>query len=148
MKYFTLIFCLVIAAGAFWYGTKLIRLYLRVKKWERVKATITRRSIVERTLASASRAGFKPSVDYSYTYNSKTFNGHKIFLVEIVNGERGFLKGAAQKFLDKIEAEPLLYVNPENPVEAVIYCDGISLYVISLFMGLLSLLIGVGNFFS
>ncbi len=148
MKIFTLIFCLVIAFVAFWYSTKLIRLYLRVKRWERVKATITQRSVVKRTLASASRASFKPSVDYSYTYNSKTYNGNKIFLVELIKGERGFLESAAQKFLDKIEPEVLLYLNPQNPEEAVIYCDGITLYFIALAMGFLSLLIGISNYFS
>ncbi len=147
MKIFTLIFCLVIALAAFWYGLKLIKLYFRVKKWERVKATITQRSVIERKSASASRAGFKPSVDYSYTYNSKSYSGNKIFLVELIKGERGFLEKAAEKFLEKIPDQINLHVNPQNPEEAVIFCEGIGLYIFVLVMGILSLLIGIGNYF-
>jgi hypothetical protein len=148
MKTFTLIFCLVIALAAFWYGIKLIRLYLRVKKWDRVKAIITQRSVVERKQTSASRAGFKPSIDYSYTYNSKTYTGNRIFLVELIKGERGFLKHAAEKFLLKIPNEINIHVNPKDPEEAVMFCEGIWLYVFVLIMGLVSLLIGIGNYFS
>lgn len=148
MKIFTLIFCLVIAFGAFWYGVKLIKLYLRVKKWDRAKATITQRSVVERKQTSASRAGFKPSVDYTYSYNSKTYTGNIIFLVELIKGERGFLKHAAEKFLNKIPNEIIVHVNPKNPEEAVIYCDGVKLYVFVLIMGLMSLLIGLLNYSS
>lgn len=146
MKFFTLIFCLAIALAAFWYGVKLIKLYLSVKKWDRVNATITQRSVVERKLVSASRAGFKPSVDYSYIYNSKTYSGNKIFLVELIKGERGFLKDAAEKFLEKIPDQIKLHVNPQNPEEAIIFCEGIGLYIFVLIIGLMSLLIGVGNF--
>ena len=103
MKIFTLVFCLVIAFGAFWYGVKLIKLYLRVKKWVKVRATVTKKIVVQRKQAAASRAGYKPSIDYSYTYNSKTYNGHKIFLVEIINGERGFMQHAAEKWIAKIK---------------------------------------------
>lgn len=148
MKIFTLVFCLVIAFGAFWYGVKLIKLYLRVKKWDRIKATITQRSVVERKQTSASRAGFKPSVDYSYSYNSKTYTGNKIFLVELIKGERGFLKTAAERFLNKIPNEVLIYVNPKKPEEAVIYCDGVKLYIIVLIIGLMSLLTGLLNYSS
>lgn len=148
MKIFTLVFCLIIALGAFWYGIKLIKLYLRVKKWDRVNATVTQRSVVERKQTSASRAGFKPSIDYSYTYNSKTYTGNKIFLVELIKGERGFLQQAAQKFLDKIPNEITIHVDPQNPEEAVLFCEGIGLYVFVLIMGVMSLLIGIGNFLS
>ena len=146
MKFFTLIFSLVIALLAFWYGIKLIKLYLRVKKWERVKATVIQRSVVKRKLSSASRAGYKPSIDYSYTYNLKTFTGNKIFLVELIKGERGFLQHAAEKWLEKIKPEIEIYVDPNNPNEAVMFCEGIALYVFVLIMGVMSLLIGIGNY--
>ena len=148
MKIFTLIFCLVIAFGAFWYGVKLIKLYLRVKKWDRVKAAVIQKSVVKRKSASASRAGYKPSIDYSYTYNSKTYNGNKIFLVELINGERGFMQHAAEKWITKIKPEIEIYVDPNNPEEAVMFCEGIALYVFVLIMGLMSLLIGLLNFAS
>ena len=146
MKIFTLIFCLAIAFGAFWYGVKLIKLYLRVKKWDRVKATVIQKSVVERKQAAASRAGYKPSIDYSYTYNSKPYTGHKIFLVEVINGERGFMKHAAEKWLKKINPDITIYVDPNDPANAVMFCEGITLYIFVLVMGLMSLLIGLLNF--
>ena len=148
MKLFTLIFCCIISFTAFWYGIKLIKLYLRVRKWEHIKATITHKSVVKRKLASASRAGFKPSIDYTYTVNGIEYAGNRIFLAEILNGERGFLKQAAEKYIEKVKPEMEIYVDPENPEEAVMNCDGITMYVAALIMGLLSLLIGVGNFLS
>lgn len=148
MKIFILIFCLVIAFGAFWYGVKLIKLYLRVKKWDKVKATITQKSVVQRKQTAASRAGYKPSIDYSYTYNSKIYNGNKIFLVELINGERGFLQRAAEKWISKIKTEIEIYVDPKNPENAVMFCEGVVLYIFVLLMGIMSLLIGLLNFAS
>ncbi len=148
MKIFTLIFCLVIACSAFWYGVKLIKLYLRVKKWCKVKATVTQKSVIQRKQAAASRAGYKPSIDYSYIYNSKTYSGNKIFLVELIKGERGFMKHAAEKWLKKINPEIEIYVDPNNPENAVMLCEGITLYIFVFVMGLMSLLIGLLNFAS
>jgi hypothetical protein len=146
MKIFILIFCLAIAFGAFWYGVKLIKLYLKVKKWDRVKAIVIQKSVVQRKQTAASRAGYKPSIDYSYSYNSKTYNGHKIFLVELINGERGFMKRAAEKWLKKIKPEIEIFVDPHRPEQAVMFCDGITLYIFILVIGLMSLLIGLLNF--
>ncbi len=145
MKIFTLIFCFVIAFGAFWYGVKLIKLYLRVKKWARIKATVTQKSVIKRKSAAASRAGYKPSIDYSYSYNSKNYTGHKVFLVEVINGERGFMQHAAEKWIAKIKPEIEIYVDPDYPEEAVMFCEGIALYVFVLIMGSISLLIGLVN---
>ncbi len=148
MKIFTLIFCCVIAFVAFWYGIKLIRLYFKVKKWDRATATITQKSVVKRTLGAGSRSRFKPSVDYTYKYNFKTYKGKKVFMVELIKGEQGFLYTAAENFIEKIKPEEEIYVNPKNPDEAVIYCKGIGLYFFVLVMGLMSLLIGFTNFTS
>ena len=130
MKIFVLVFSCLISFVAFWYGLKLIRLYLRVKKWDKIKANITQKSIVKKTLSSASRAPYKLSVDYSYLYNLQKHSGNKVFLVELLKGEKGFLYKAAEKFLEKINPETEIYVNPQKPEESVMYCDGIILYVL------------------
>ena len=41
MNYFTFIFATVIGLAAIWMSIKFIRLYLKVKKWNRVNATVT-----------------------------------------------------------------------------------------------------------
>jgi hypothetical protein len=146
MNILILIFCCLLSLASFWYGVKLIRLYFRVKKWQKIKANVSQKSVVKRTLSSASRASHKPSIDYSYTFNSKPYTGNKIFLIELIKGERGFLQSAAEKFLEKIKPEIEIYVNPENPEEAVIYCDGIILYFGIILMGIMSLIIGLSNY--
>ena len=146
MKILVLIFCCLLSLASFWYGVKLIRLYFRVKKWYKVKASVIRKAAVPRTQSSASRAGYKASVDYTYKFNLNEYTGNKVFLVELIKGERGFIQGAAEKFLEKIKAEIEIYVNPKNPEEAVIYCDGIVLYFGILLMGTMSLIIGFANY--
>lgn len=146
MKIIILVFCCLLSLASFWYGVKLIRLYFRVKKWDKVRATVIRKAATARAQSSASRAGYKASVDYSYKFNSKEYEGNKVFLIELVKGERGFLQRAAENFLEKIKPEIEIYVNPKNPKEAVIYCDGIILYFGILLMGIMSLIIGFANY--
>ena len=148
MKIFILIFCGIIAFVAFWYGIKLINLYREVKRWKKIPATVTKKEVLLRTLSSGSRARYKPSIQYSYAYNLGDYTGHKVFIVELMKGERGFLKKQAEKFLEKIKPEIEIYVNPEDPNESVIYCDGIFMYIIILVMGFMSLLIGLINYVS
>lgn len=148
MKVFILVFALLMSFICLWYGIKLIRLWLKVKRWEKITATITQKSVVKKTLSSASRAAYKLSIDYSYLYNLQKYNGNKIFLVDLLKGEKGFLYKAGEKFLEKIKPEEEIYVNPNNPEESVMYCDGIALYIFVLFMSLMSLLIGLANYYS
>ena len=145
MSIFILIVCGIISCACFWYGTKLIKLYLKVKRWEKITATVIKKEVLLRALSSASRAGYKPSVQYSYSYNLADYIGNKVFLIELIKGERGFLKRAAEKFLEKINPEIEIHVNPENPADSVIYCDGLFLYISILVMGVMSFLIGLGN---
>ena len=148
MKIFILVFCCVIALSAFWFGIKLIRLYLKVKSWHKTTAKILKKEVVTKTLSSASRAKYKLSIRYSYFYDLKEYKGDRIFLVEFLKGERGFLYSAAEKFLAKIDPETEIYVNPENLEESVMFCDGIFLYIMMLVMGVMSLLIGLVNYIS
>jgi hypothetical protein len=119
-----------------------------VKGWDKTFATITQKSVVKKTLSSASRAAYKLSIDYSYQYNLQKYNGNKIFLVDLLKGEKGFLYKAGEKFLEKIKIEEEIYVNPNNPEESVMYCDGIILYIFVLFMSPMSLLTGLANYYS
>lgn len=148
MKIFILIFCGVIALVGFWYGTKLIRLYLKVRRWKKTPAHILKKEVVKRKLASAARAGYKPSIEYSYFYDLKEYKGEKVFLVELIKGEKGFMYSAAEKFIKKINPETEIYVNPKNPEESVMFCDGIFMYFMMLVMGFMSLLVGLVNYIS
>ncbi len=148
MKIFILIFCCVITLAAFWYGTKLIKLYLKVKNWQRTTAKVLKKEVVKRKIVSGSRAQFKPSINYSYFFDLKEYKGERIFLVEFLKGEKGFMHSAAEKFLAKTDPEVEIYVNPQNPEESVMFCDGFFLYIMMYVMGFMSLLIGLANYIS
>ncbi len=126
----------------------MIRLYLKVKSWHKTTAQILKKEVIKRKLASASRAQYKPSIDYSYFYDLKEYNGNRIFLVEFLKGEKGFFHSDAEKFLSKINSETEIYVDPENPEESVMFADGIFMYIMMLVMGVMSLLIGLVNYIS
>lgn len=143
MNVFILVFSCIIASAAFWFGAKMMKLYFRVKKWIPLKASVTDKTVIERKKASASRSGFKPKIEYKYFYNSIPYTGHKIFLVELVNGEKGFSKTAAERFNQNIPDQTTVYMNPQNPTETVMFCDGLLMYIISIAMGMISLTLGV-----
>lgn len=146
MKIFILVFSCVISFACFWAGNKLVKLWLKVRRWKKTKAEIISKTVEERKQASASRAGYKVSLIYIYKFNNLEYRGNKTFLVELLKGERGFLKSAAEKFISKLNTQTEVYVNPENPEEAVMFCDGILLYAFTLLMAPLSLLLGILNF--
>lgn len=148
MKIFVLIFSSLISFISFWYGLKLFRLYLRVSRWDKITATVIKKAIVKKTLSAASRAPYKLSVEYSYLYNLQKHKGNKVFLIELLGGEKGFLYNAAKKILEKINPETEIYVNPNSPEESVVFCDGIILYLFVLLLSPLSLLVGLGTYFT
>lgn len=148
MSIFILIFCGIISFGCFWYGSILIRLYFRVRSWEKITARVIKKEVLLRSQSSVSRASYKPGIEYSYTYNLADYKGNKVFLIELIKGERGFLKSAAEKFLKKINPEIEIYINPRKPEDSVIFCDGIILYFGIIIMGIMSLLIGLVNYFN
>jgi hypothetical protein len=119
-----------------------------VRGWDKATATVLQKSVVKKTLSSASRAGYKLSIDYFYVYNLQKYNGNKVFLIELLKGEKGFLFQAAEKFLEKIKPEEEIYVDPQNPEASVMYCDGIGLYIFVLLMSPISLLTGLANYIS
>jgi hypothetical protein len=148
MKIFILAFSILIGIGAFYYGIKMLRLYTRVKKWTKVKATILEKKITGRKLANASRANLIVVVEYVYSFHNKNYKGNKIFLVELLNGERSFYRDDAEKFMAKLQTEQDILVNPDNPEESVMFCEGAGLYFLMLVMGVISILAGLINYVS
>jgi hypothetical protein len=147
MKIFILVFSLLIAFICFWYGIKLIKLWLQVRNWQRTGALINKKSIVKKTLSSGSRAPYKLSIEYTYMFDLRNYTGNKVFLIELLKGEKGYFFKDAQKALDKIKSEADVYVNPHNPEESVMFCDGIIMYVLIILMGFVSLFVGAANYF-
>ena len=148
MKVFVLIFSLVIAAVAIFYGIKMLRLFMKVSKWNKATAKVLSKAVVPKKLASGSRANKRVVMEYSYLISNKEYKNNKVFLVELINGERGFLPSAGEKFLEKVKDEIEIHVNPKNSEESVIYCDGLVMYIVVILMGPLSLIMGAINYYS
>ncbi len=145
MNYFTCIFAFMISAVAFWFSIKFICLYFKVKKWNRVKATILSKELFLHPKVSTSRSPYGLKVGYTYQVNNTTYNGDKVYLTELAGGQVNHMKTVAENKLNQIEETMSVYVNPTDLTQSVIYCEGIGLYLLMFFMAIIALLIGISN---
>ena len=146
MKYFVFIFSLLIGIGCFFVSFKMIRLYLKVRNWDKVEAKVESKKVELREKYSTRQSvAYAPRVKYLYTINGREYMGNKVSLEELVNGERGYRKNQAEKLLSKIPDKIMVYVNPKNHEESVIFCDGVTIYIIVFIIGIMSILIGLGS---
>jgi len=143
MNYVTFIFAIVIGLAAIWFSIKFIRLYFKVKKWNRVSATVTLKELFIHPKYSTSRSPYGLKVEYNYQIGDSTFTGNKVYLLELIGGQVNHLKKTAERTLSKIGQSMEVYVNPSDPTESVMFCEGVGLYVFVFFMGIMALLIGV-----
>jgi hypothetical protein len=147
MHWIIFIFCTVIGFVSLYYGIKLLRLYRTVVRWARSKATVLKKTVIPKRLSSGSRASHTVLIEYQYTYNGQPYTNNKIFLVEFLNGEKGFSKKAAEKFLERLEEKINIHVDPNNPNRSVIFCDGLLLYLFMIATGFIMILSGLVSFF-
>ena len=145
MNYFTFIFALVISAVAFWFSIKFIRLYLKVKKWDIVNAIILSKEIFLHPKTSSSRSPYGIKSAYSFRFKGTVYKGHNVYLVELAGGQANHMKSTAENKLNKIEDTMSIYVNPNDPTQSVMYCEGIGLYILVFFMAIMALLIGISK---
>lgn len=145
MDYFTGIFALVFSAVSFWFSIKFIQLYFKVKRWDKINATILSKELFLHSKVSTSRSPYGIKVNYTYQVVNSTYTGNKVYLVELAGGQANHAKSTADSKLSKIEDVMSIYVNPNDPSQSVMYCEGIGLYILVFFMGLLSLLIGLSK---
>jgi len=147
MNYFTFIFALVISAVSFWFSFKFIGLYFKVKKWDRVKATILSKEIFLHPKISSSRSPYGIKVNYTYHVDNSTYSGNKVYLLELIGGKVNHLRKTAERTLSRINQSMEVYVNPLDPKQSVMFCEGVGLYVFVFFMGIIAFLIGLSKFF-
>jgi Protein of unknown function (DUF3592) len=140
------IFAFLISIVCFWASQKLIRLYFGVKKWNRVEAKILSKEVIyDANLIGGSSAGSKYTVktEYQYEFEQKTYTNNKIMLAELLGGRFATLEWQAKKIAERITNPIKIYVNPQNPQESVIFCEGITLYFFIALMGFVAFLIGI-----
>lgn len=145
MNYFTFIFATIIGLFLLWFSIKFIRLYFKVKKWNRVSANVTLKELFLHPKYSTSRSPYGLKVEYNYQVSNSTFTGNKVYLLELTGGQTNHMKKSAESTLNKIGQTMEVYVNPNAPAESVMFCNGVGLYVFVFCMGILALLIGFSN---
>lgn len=145
MNYVTFIFSLIISLTAFWFSIKFIRLYFKVKRWDRVIATIISKEVILHPKTSSPRSPYGLKVEYTYQVNNIEYAGQKVDLIELEGGQTNHMKSTAEKRLTKIDNTALIYINPMDSKQAVMYCEGIGLYIFVFCMAIFSLLIGLIN---
>lgn len=145
MNYFIFIFSIIISIAAFWFSVKFIRLYFKVRKWNRVDATVLSKEIILNPKSSSARSPYGLKVVYAFKFNDKEYQGSNVYLVELAGGQANHMKSTAESKLKKIEGTMSIFVNPNDPSQSVMYCEGFGLYILVFFMGIMALLIGVSN---
>jgi hypothetical protein len=144
MKYVIVTFSVCIAMGCFWMAFKMIRTYLRVRSWKKTEATILSKKVEQLKRYSTSRlVSFRPVIEYSYIYNGTAYQEHTLNLEELNGGHRGYRKNHAEKFIDQMPTTVTIYVNPSDPLQSVIFCDGMMVYFLIAGAGFLSLFVGL-----
>jgi hypothetical protein len=145
MNYFTPIFAIIIGILCLWMSIRLIRLYLKVKKWDRVPAEIKIKEMFLHPKYSTTRSPYGLKVEYNYKVNDHLYSGNKVYLAELIKGQANHTKALAEKKLQQLEDEPMIFVDPQNPENSVIYCEGIGLYVFIFLMGMFAFLFALGS---
>ncbi len=135
MDYVIIIFCLVIGFMSLFYGIKMFRTYLTIKSWTKARAKVLSKTVADKKLTKATRQSKRVVIEYSYELNSKPYTSNKVFLVELLNGERGFSQQGAEAFLKTVPDEIYVYVDPKKPEQAVMFSDGLLLYIFMIFLG-------------
>ena len=105
MNWVIIIFSLVIGFCAVFYGIKLFKLYLKIKNWDRIQAKVISKSVMPKKLSQSSRVSKIVVIEYEYEFNSLTYQNNRVFLVEFLNGEKGFRTIDAEKFIEKYESK-------------------------------------------
>ena len=80
MDIFTGIFGIFIGIVGIIFGVKFLKLYFKVKGWDRVEAKVVSKEIALHQKYSTTRTPYKLSATYKYVFNGSEFIGTKIYL--------------------------------------------------------------------
>jgi len=137
------IFYLIFGFIAIWFGIKFTKLYIKVKNWAIIEATVISKNIEKHKRYSSGRSPYAVRVDYKYKYNLKEFFNNTVYLAELMTGQVNHMERQAKKVIEKLENTIKIYVNQNNPQQSVIFCNGIILYLAVVLMGSIGFLIGL-----
>ena len=86
-------------------------------------------------------------IRYAFRYNQVDYTGNKVDLIELAGGFRNYRKPQGEEKIAEVKEQMDVYVNPDNPTEAVMERGGIGFYFLIFFIGVLSLIIGIAKLF-
>jgi hypothetical protein len=143
MHYIKIVFALIISGAAFFFSTKFILLYFKVKSWNRINAEVLSKEIYLHPKYSTTRTPYGIKATYRYAVDGSSYTGDKIYLIELAGGQANHMKHNAESKLKDISSNMSIYVNPDNPKESVLFCEGIGLYLFVFCAGFFSLLMAL-----
>ena len=146
MDIFTGIFALFIGALSIWMSIKFLRTYFKVKQWNRVDAKVTEKEIVLQEEYSNTRRPCKLKVKYRYNVDGSELIGSKVYLAEVIGGRSSHMRSDAERRIKKIDDNMLIHVDPADPKNSVIFCDGAGLFFFTLCTGFFAILFGISKF--
>jgi hypothetical protein len=140
------IFALLISIGCFWFSFKFIKTYAKVKSWTKTEATVLSKSVSMHEKYSTRNTPFAVKVEYQYVFNNTPYTNNTVSLAELLGGQVNYMEKSANKIIDGIKDKTPIFVNPQNPQQSVIFCDGLGLYIIVIFIGFIAFLMSISNF--
>lgn len=144
MTYFTFIFAFLITGITYWASISLIRIYIKVRNWQKVDARVLSKKVEMRKKRSNSgTAIYIPVIEYSYVINGTNYNGSKVYLEELLGGARSAREHQVEAKLKTIGEQFPVFVNSAHPTQSVMFRDGIGIYVFIMFLGTISFLVGI-----
>jgi hypothetical protein len=142
------IFALIISLVCFRLSFKFIKTYMKVKSWVKTEAIILSKEVKLHEKYSTSRSPYAVKVEFAYQFNEIEYKNNKVFLVELLGGQVNHMEQTANKRIDEIKEKMQVYVNPQNPQQSVLFCEGIGLYIFVGIIGLFALIFGLTNLLS
>jgi hypothetical protein len=137
------IFAILIGLGSVWFSVKFLKLYFKVKGWNRVNARVISKTVSIHEKFLTTRTPYKLKASYTYILDGKEYTGNKVYLAELLGGQANHMKKDADRRLDQIKGIMPVYVDPKDPKTSVMYCDGAVLYCVTLAIGLFALVFGI-----
>jgi Protein of unknown function (DUF3592) len=140
-------FLIIIAVVIYhFYNNETIKLYYKVKQWERVEAAVV---LKNKEINPHSTSVVSPSyiirVQYDYKYNNIVYRGDKYSFQELLNGKKiskSIRKVDIDRYWNEIKDKMIIYVNKDNPKESVMTCEDIWFYYLIYGLATIALFFG------
>ncbi len=137
------IFSLAISLLCIWASTKMLNIYFKVRAWKKTTAIVISKKAELHKKVSVKNAPYAVRVEYKYVVDGKEYLNNKVYLVELLGGQANHMESSAKKIIDEFRNEIEVRVDPKDAQRSVVFCTGVIMNFFILFIGIISLLIGI-----